>query len=306
MGNLYKLFPFIYLSICIGSLAIIGFPFLSGFYSKDVILELIFSRLYINSFFIYNIALLAALFTTIYSTKLLFYVFFSKINYNQIYIKFWKINITENLNLMFISLACLIVLSTISGYLFNDLFLGYGSTFFGNNILSIFNYHYNFIDIEFIHPLIKNLPIILCLIIIVSLNILFINLNNQNYFRNSNKFIHLFVKIQSFFYYALLFDKIYNSIYAKILNYTYLISTKYMDKGILEFIGPFGIYKFFFYCNNKIQNFIKPLIFYYLFIFFFFIVILIWIILIIYIFNFNIINEHLGLFILVNLIFFFI
>jgi hypothetical protein len=56
---------------------------------------------------------------------------------------------------MFISLASLIILSIISGYLFNDLFLGYGSIFFGNNAISVFNYHYNFIDIEYIHPLLK-------------------------------------------------------------------------------------------------------------------------------------------------------
>jgi NADH-ubiquinone oxidoreductase chain 5 len=82
MGNLCKLLPFIYISMLIGSLAIIGFPFLSGFYSKDVILELIYSRIYINSMFIYIIALIAALFTTIYSCKLFFYVFFSNFNFS--------------------------------------------------------------------------------------------------------------------------------------------------------------------------------------------------------------------------------
>ena len=39
MGNLVQLLPFIYISFLIGSLALAGFPFLSGFYSKDFILE---------------------------------------------------------------------------------------------------------------------------------------------------------------------------------------------------------------------------------------------------------------------------
>lgn len=305
MGNLYKLLPFIYISIIIGSLAIIGFPFLSGFYSKDVILELIYSRLSIGSLFIYNIALLAALFTTIYSVKLIFYVFFTNRNFNKSNLIFWNYNNTENLNLMFISLASLIILSIISGYLFNDLFLGYGTAFY-NNAIIIFNYHFNFIDIEYIHPFIKNLPIILCLVLILIINLIFNNLNNKINLNFSNNILNIFIKIQFFYYYALLYDKIYNEIYSNILNYTYLISTKYMDKGILELIGPFGLYKLFIFLNNKIQHFIKPLIFYYLFIFFFFIVFLIWIIIIIYTFNFNIFVEHFGLILIINLIVFFI
>jgi NADH-ubiquinone oxidoreductase chain 5 len=39
MGGLAKLSPFIYVSMLIASLALSGFPFLSGFYSKDLIIE---------------------------------------------------------------------------------------------------------------------------------------------------------------------------------------------------------------------------------------------------------------------------
>jgi len=41
MGGLIKLFPYTYTSMLIGSLALGGFPFLSAFYSKDLILEVI-------------------------------------------------------------------------------------------------------------------------------------------------------------------------------------------------------------------------------------------------------------------------
>jgi NADH-ubiquinone oxidoreductase chain 5 len=80
MGNLLPIFNYIYLSILIGSLAILGFPFLSGFYSKDLILELIYSRYILDSIYIYIMALVAALFTAIYSFKVIFYVFFHSIN----------------------------------------------------------------------------------------------------------------------------------------------------------------------------------------------------------------------------------
>src|SRR6185437_6965689 len=63
MGNLFQILPIIYLSILIGSLAILGFPFLSGFYSKDLILELVYSRYILDSIFVYFLSLLGALFT---------------------------------------------------------------------------------------------------------------------------------------------------------------------------------------------------------------------------------------------------
>jgi len=81
MGNLVTYLPFVYISIFVGSLAILGFPFLSGFYSKDVILELAYSRYYIDAMFVYLMAILAAIFTAIYSLKLFYYVFFYNNNY---------------------------------------------------------------------------------------------------------------------------------------------------------------------------------------------------------------------------------
>jgi NADH-ubiquinone oxidoreductase chain 5 len=40
MGGMIQLLPMSYTMILIGSLALVGFPFLTGFYSKDVILEI--------------------------------------------------------------------------------------------------------------------------------------------------------------------------------------------------------------------------------------------------------------------------
>jgi NADH-ubiquinone oxidoreductase chain 5 len=68
----------------IGSLAILGFPFLSGFYSKDLILELVYSRYNIESIFVYILALMGALFTASYSLKVIFYIFFTKANFSYI------------------------------------------------------------------------------------------------------------------------------------------------------------------------------------------------------------------------------
>jgi proton-translocating NADH-quinone oxidoreductase chain L len=53
MGGLIKLMPLTYMAILVGSLSLTGFPFLTGFYSKEVVLEIAFSKFSINSFFIY-------------------------------------------------------------------------------------------------------------------------------------------------------------------------------------------------------------------------------------------------------------
>lgn len=42
MGGLVSLLPYSYAAILVGSLSLMGFPFLAGFYSKDLILELFY------------------------------------------------------------------------------------------------------------------------------------------------------------------------------------------------------------------------------------------------------------------------
>ena len=79
-GSLVKFLPYTYVLMLIGSLALIGFPFLTGFYSKDRILELAYSQYTINGFWIYGVGTLAAGFTAFYSARLLFLTFYSRYN----------------------------------------------------------------------------------------------------------------------------------------------------------------------------------------------------------------------------------
>ena len=70
MGSLIFFFPFAYISILIGSLSLIGFPFFSGFYSKEKIVQLFFNLFYLkfdsylllNFFFFFIFFLLFLLF----------------------------------------------------------------------------------------------------------------------------------------------------------------------------------------------------------------------------------------------------
>lgn len=85
MGGLLYILPFVYSSILIGNLALVGFPFLTGFFSKDFILELSFSNYLSFSFFSYFFGLLAAFFTTVYSFRLFYFIFFARPNLFKAY-----------------------------------------------------------------------------------------------------------------------------------------------------------------------------------------------------------------------------
>lgn len=47
MGGLIRSIPLTYIMILIGSLSLMGFPYLAGFYSKDLILELAYDKYYL-------------------------------------------------------------------------------------------------------------------------------------------------------------------------------------------------------------------------------------------------------------------
>jgi len=77
MGGLIISCPVTSFYFICSSMALCGFPFLSGFYSKDIILELFFLRK-IN-IIIFLVVFLATMLTLTYSVRLSFYIFFNNI-----------------------------------------------------------------------------------------------------------------------------------------------------------------------------------------------------------------------------------
>ena len=120
MGGIYKKIPFTYIFMIIGTLAITGFPFLSGFYSKDAILE---AAYFSNSFlggYATVIGVLTALLTSIYSWRLIYKTFHG--NYRGESDKFK--NIHESPLVILIPLFLLTLGAALSGFVFKDLFIG--------------------------------------------------------------------------------------------------------------------------------------------------------------------------------------
>ena len=80
MGGLVRVLPFTYAMFFIGSIALMGFPFLTGFYSKDVILEIAYAKYTLSGHFAHWLGTLAAFFTAFYSMRLLYLTFLKQMH----------------------------------------------------------------------------------------------------------------------------------------------------------------------------------------------------------------------------------
>ncbi|HMV91858.1 MAG TPA: NADH-quinone oxidoreductase subunit L [Thauera aminoaromatica] len=75
MGGLRKYMPITWITSLLGSLALIGFPFFSGFYSKDSIIEAVHSSTIAGSGYAMFCVLLGVFITAFYSFRMYFLVF---------------------------------------------------------------------------------------------------------------------------------------------------------------------------------------------------------------------------------------
>ena len=106
----------------VGTLALTGFPFLSGFYSKDAIIEFAYLRGNTTGYYAAGIGIITAFLTSIYSWRLIFKTFHGDYNNKDI-----KIEEThESPLVMLIPLIFLSIGAIFAGYTFKELFLGYG------------------------------------------------------------------------------------------------------------------------------------------------------------------------------------
>ena len=83
MGNVRKYMPITWLTFLLGSLALIGTPLLSGFYSKDSIIEAVHASTLAGAGFAYFAVLAGVFITAFYSFRLYFLVFHGKERYDQ-------------------------------------------------------------------------------------------------------------------------------------------------------------------------------------------------------------------------------
>ena len=229
MGGVWKKLPYTYTLMIIGTLALTGFPFLSGFYSKDAIIEFAYLRGNTVGYYAAGIGIITAFLTSIYSWRLMFKTFHGEYN-NK------KIKIEETHESPFVMLVPLVILAVgaiFAGVAFRELFIGNdGINYFWQD--SIF----------FLKPLSTEHPPFWFLILTPMLVILSIPIAYYLFLKNKN-LCEQIVKVNKPLYQFLInkwyFDELYDAIFVKPSKKLGLFLWKFFDLKIIDGFGPDGI-----------------------------------------------------------------
>lgn len=247
MGGLIKFLPFTYAVMLTGTLSLLATPYLTGFYSKDLILELAFGTYSFSGMFAYILGTITAGITAFYSFRLISLVFLTYPNGT----KNSYLNTHESNIATIIPLLILALFSIFFGYIVSDIYVGVGSNFFANSLFTHPN-NLTLIEAEFsLNPLIKLLPAIISFLG-AFLAVYFyhyggqpqflINMTSSDLSLGKGKVKkNLFIKLYGFFNGKYYFDVLYNHLLvSKGLKLGYKIS-KEIDRGAIELIGPYGL-----------------------------------------------------------------
>lgn len=246
-GGLIAFLPFVYTSMLIGSLSLMALPWLTGFYSKDLILEMAYGTYSLKGYIAWILGTITAMITAFYSFRLITLTFLGNPNgprnsYN---------NIHEADIYIIISLVFLSLFSIFFGYFANDAYIGLGSDFMG---ISLFQHPNNMamVEAEFSLPiLVKLLPAIATIIGALSAVILYLKYPKLLFNLTDNKVGNT---LYTFFNGKYLLDIIYNTyIIRGGLNLGYTLS-KYLDRGAFEYLGPNGLSLLFYNLSSRLNR----------------------------------------------------
>ena len=234
MGGLINFLPLTYSVMLVGTLSLLATPYLTGFYSKDLILELAFGQYSFKGMYAYILGTLTAGITAFYSFRLISLVFLTKPNGpKQSYLNCHESNIAT-----IIPLIILALFSIFFGFLLSDVYVGVGSDFFANSLFTHPN-NIALIEAEFsLNTIIKLLPAIISFIgAFLAIFLYHIQPNFLIYLTKNDFAIKMYSFLNSKYY----FDVIYNHLLvSKGLKLGYKIS-KEIDRGAIELIGPYGL-----------------------------------------------------------------
>lgn len=236
-GGLKSFLPLTYSVMLIASLSLVAFPFMTGFYSKDFIIESAYGQFCFSSVVVYFVSTIGAMFTTLYSVKVLYLTFLTNpngpiVNYKHAH---------EGDIFMSMPLIILAIFSIFFGYITKDIFIGLGSNFFADNSIFIHPSHEIMIDTEFAVPVIfKILPLILT-VLLSAISIIISEYAPKALV--SFKMSRFGYNVYSFFNQRFLVELFYNKYITDFVLKLGGQTTKVIDKGSIELVGPFGLEK---------------------------------------------------------------
>jgi len=251
MGGLFKKIPFTGSMMWIGSLAIIGFPYFSGYYSKGNIMENAFFSSLEMSQYAYIIGIVTAFLTAFYSWRLLFLTFHGKSRSSkEIYDR-----VNESPKVMTIPLLILAIGSIFSGILLSDFFIGYKQDIFWNYAI-VLNHNTHFY-----------MPFLQTLIIKSSVALgLFFAAYVYFYKAGVSKILsHNLDPLYSISLNKWYFDELYNSVFVKPFFSLASIFWKKVDVGLIDDYGPNGISRLINFFSRNLSLFQSGYVYHYAF-----------------------------------------
>ena len=236
MGGVWKKLPYTWILMIIGTLALTGFPFLSGFYSKEAIIEFAYLRGNAVGYSAAFIGIFTALLTAIYSWRLIFKTFHGTYNNEKLKITTMR----ESPLVMLVPLIILAIGAVFVGFLFKELFIGpYSSINFWTDSIKLLQ------PLSLDHPplwVIYGTPVMVILSIPISYYLFVKNKNITNWLVNENK------PLYNFLFNKWYFDELYDFLFVKSFKKIGIFFWKNIDVKIIDKFGPDGI-------SNLIKNF---------------------------------------------------
>ena len=244
MGGVWKKLPYTWLLMLIGTLALTGFPFLSGFYSKDAIIEFAyFEQSTIGNYATY-VGIITAFLTSIYSWRLFFKTFHGNFNSKNVLMK----DIHESPLIMIIPLAFLSIGAVFSGFLFKETLIGHHFQDFWKNSIFILE-EIKHVDIPLWFLLLT--PAIVIIAIPISYYLFIKNTSILEGIKTVNQ------PLYNFLFNKWYFDELYDLIFVRPSKFIGIFLWKRGDQKIIDRYGPDGfskIIKYFSSMAGKLQS----------------------------------------------------
>ena len=253
MGGVWKKIPYTYSLMIIGTLALTGFPFLSGFFSKDAIIETAYSSTSFFAGYAVTIGVLTAFMTSLYSWRLIFMTFHGTFNNKNISLS----KVHESPGVMLVPLLFLALGAIFAGYAFKDYFIGSQFIQFWNN--SIF----------FLKEFVLQHPPLWFLLLTPILVLLAIPLSYY-FFVKDKKSLDGFIEINKPLYNFLVnkwyFDELYDFLFVKPAKKIGTFFWKIGDGTIIDGFGPDGLTKLIKSVSDKAVQFQSGFLYHYAFV----------------------------------------
>ena len=253
MGGLWKQMPFTWATMIIGTLALTGFPFLSGFYSKDAIIEFAYLKGTNIGYCAAIMGIITAFLTAIYSWRLIFKTFHGKYNNTSLL----KTDIRDSRLIIILPLIILAIGSVFSGVLFKDLLIGERYLdFWNNSILILDSFDHSKISFLVLYstPLLVSFAIPIAYYLYIKNNKILEQVKNKNH------------KIYNFLLNKWYFDELYDLVFVKTSKAIGSFLWKSGDIKTIDKFGPDGISKIIKSISDKSTKFQSGYIYDYAFV----------------------------------------